>query len=104
DPAKIRPEQASRMNAIWGDESWRSIAYSQAQRGLFSDTVEEKRSNDAVAQAFRSRLKEGAGFAYVPDPIPMRNTQGATVYYLYFASPNRTGSKIVTDIFKKRRQ
>jgi hypothetical protein len=28
---------------------------------------------------------------------------GRTVYYLYFASPNNTGAKIVTDIFNSYR-
>jgi hypothetical protein len=31
----------------------------------------------------------------------MRNTTGAVVYYLFFASPNETGAKIVKDIFRK---
>jgi hypothetical protein len=33
----------------------------------------------------------------------MRNTRGAVVYYLFFASPNRTGAKIVSDIFNTYR-
>ena len=51
--------------------------------------------------AYRERLKTVAGFKYVPQPIPMRNTKGATVYYLFFATPNRVADKIVLDIFKK---
>jgi hypothetical protein len=35
--------------------------------------------------------------------MPMRNTRGAVVYYLLFASANRTGAKIVGDIFRKYR-
>ncbi len=31
----------------------------------------------------------------------MRNSTGAVVYYLYFASPNKNGKKIVVDIFRK---
>ena len=56
-------------------------------------------SNQAIVEAFRSRLKTIAGFGYVPEPLPMRNTKGAVVYYLFFASPKKTGGKIVTDIF-----
>ena len=33
----------------------------------------------------------------------MRNSKGATIYYLFFASPNRTGSKILTQIFNNYR-
>lgn len=65
---------------------------------LFGD-VEEKAGNEDIAQAFRKRLKEVAGFKYVPDPIPMRHSRGATVYYLYFASPSDTEATIVGDIF-----
>lgn len=96
---KVDQTQIARMDAFWGDGSWRDAAYSKTP-GLFDD-IEEKTSNDAVAHAFKKRLKDVAGFAFVPDPIPMRNTTGATVYYLFFASPNKTGGKIVNDIFKK---
>lgn len=97
DPARVAPEQAARMDAVWGDGSWRSAAYVKSQ-DLFGD-IEEKATNDQIAEAFRTRLESAAGFAYVPAPIPMRNSNGAVVYYLYFASPNKTGAKIVGDIF-----
>ncbi len=99
DPDKVANSQITRMNAFWGDGSWREAAYGKTM-GLF-DTMEEKLSNDAVAQAYQERLKRVAGFQYVPTPIPMRNTKGATIYYLFFASPNKTGGKIVQDIFTK---
>ena len=99
NPDKVEQKQIDRMNAFWGDDSWRNEAYSK-QEGLF-DTIEEKASNEIIAEAFRKRLNQTAGFAYVPKPIPMRNTKGAIIYYLFFASPNKTGAKIVNDIFNK---
>ena len=103
NPAKVDEVQAARMDAVWGDRTWRDAAYHK-ERGLpgFGD-FEEKASNEEVAEAFRKRLKDVAGFAYVPKPIPMRNDQGAVVYYLFFASPSRTGATIVEDIYKKYR-
>lgn len=101
NPDKVDAKQADRMDAVWGDRSWRDAAY-RKERGLFGD-IEEKTGNEEVAEAFRKRLQEVAGFAYVPGPLPMRNAQGAVVYYLFFASPNKTGAKIVRDIFKKYR-
>lgn len=100
DRSKVDPAQEARLTAMWGSDSWRSVAYSQKQ-GLFGD-IEEKSTNAALAADFRARLQE-AGFAYVPEPLPMKNSTGAIVYYLYFASPNGTGGKIVKDIFKKYR-
>jgi len=99
NPDAVGDAGIARMNAFWGDESWRTIAY-KTQRGLFED-ITEKQSNDAVVRAFQLRLREVAGFAFVAEPLAMRNTRGAVVYYLFFASPNRTGAKIVSEIFRK---
>lgn len=101
DPTKVAPQDAERMDSAWGDKSWRSAAYTKSQ-GLFGE-IEEKATNEVIAEAFRARLQSIAGFAYVPTPIPMRNSKGAVIYYLYFASQNKTGAKIVNDIFDKYR-
>jgi three-Cys-motif partner protein len=101
NPDKVDAKQAARMDAVWGDRSWREAAY-RKEAGLFGE-MEEKAGNEEVAEAFRKRLQDVAGFAYVPQPIPMRNDQGAIVYYLFFASPNRTGAGIVKAIFEKYR-
>jgi len=97
DPGKVSPEQAARMDFVWGDQTWRTAAYRRAQ-DLFGER-EEKATNEEIAESFRRRLEEVAGFKYVPQPMPMRNSKGAVVYYLYFASPNEIGGKIVADIF-----
>ncbi len=86
DRSKVRPDQEKRMTNFWGDEWWRDVAY-EKQDGLFGQ-LESKNTNEVLAEGFRKRLKEVAGFAYVPEPMPMRNTTGAVVYYLFFASPN----------------
>jgi three-Cys-motif partner protein len=101
DRSKVRTDQVERMNAFWGDESWENVAY-ESEAGLFG-SIEKKSTNEALAEAFRKRLKQVAGFEYVPEPLPMRNSSGSVVYYLFFASPNRTGGKIVTSIFEKYR-
>jgi three-Cys-motif partner protein len=72
DPERVSPDQAARLTRYWGDESWRSIA-----------------------------LRRVAGSANVPDPLPMKNNQGAVVYYLYFASQKDVANKIVMDVFLK---
>jgi three-Cys-motif partner protein len=89
------------MTRFWGDDSWRAAAY-DTQPGLFGP-MEEKTSNEAVVAAYRKRLNDVAGFKYVPEPLPMRNTRGAVVYYLFFASQNHTGNKIAEHIFNKYR-
>lgn len=101
NPDKVSKEQIARMNAFWGDDSWRNVSYTKS-RDLFGD-IEEKASIEPVVAAYQDRLKKVAGFTYVPDPIPMRNSKGAIIYYLFFASPNETGAKIVGEIFDKYR-
>ena len=100
DPAGVTPAGLARMTAFGGDDSWRSIAYTK-ERSLFGE--EEKEPNDVVAAGFRERLMKVAGFKRVPEPVPMRNTKGATVYYLFFASQVDVAEKIVKDIFQKYR-
>jgi len=103
NPDKVSSNQIDRMNAFWGDDSWRNILYKKSNSLFPEFDLEEKAPNNSVAKAYQDRLKEVAGFKYVPDPIPMRNTRGAVVYYLFFASPNKIGAKIVGDIFNKYR-
>ena len=63
--------------------------------------MQEKTTNEEVAEAFRVRLKKVAGFKYVPKAIPMRNSVGATVYFLFFAAQQPAADKIVKEIFAK---
>lgn len=87
------------MNAFWGDDSWRQIAYEKS-RGLFGD-MEEKISNRKLAEAFQARLREVAGFKRAPQPLPMKNSNNSVVYYLFFASQKDTAEHIITYIFDK---
>lgn len=100
-PDKVQASQVARMDAVWGDHSWHHAAYKKIP-GLFGE-MEEKTTNEAIIDAFRDRLKKVAGFEYVPEPMPMRNSKGSVIYYLFFASPNRTGAKIVKNIFDNYR-
>ena len=84
DPDNVPAAQAERMNVFWGDNSWRGACY-RTQPGLFEDIV-RKAPNEAVVAAYQKRLRDVAGFKYVPDPMPMCNSKGTVIYYLFFAS------------------
>jgi three-Cys-motif partner protein len=103
NPDGVTEEDRRRMTAFWGDESWRDVAYSKQGNLFGDDDLVKTGGNYEVAHAFQERLKKVAGFQYVPEPMPMRNTRGAVVYYLFFAGPNAVGSKIIDAIFKKYR-
>jgi three-Cys-motif partner protein len=97
----VDPDDIARMDRFWGDHTWRTVAYKTVPT-LFGP-IEQKAEMSAVVEAFRERLRKVAGFKYVPEPIPMRNDQGAIVYFLFFASQNETGAKIASSILKKHR-
>jgi three-Cys-motif partner protein len=101
NPEPVAPADIERMNAFWGDDSWRKVAYT-TQKNLFA--MEEKAENETIAAAFRERLRHAGEFKHVPDPLPMRNSKGAVVYYLFFASQNDAAERIIRDIFKKYSQ
>ena len=66
--------------------------------------VKVEDANDKVAEAYRRRLLKVAGFKFSPVPLRFVNARGATIYYLFFASPDPTANRIVTDIFDKHRK
>lgn len=102
NPEGVASEDAERMTLFWGNESWRGVAYGPKKQGnLFGEQEMEKASNEVIAEAFRKRLKEVAGFAHVPKPLPMVNAKGAVVYYLFFAAQKPVADKIVQYIFEK---
>lgn len=98
-PDRVPASGIERMTAFWGDESWRDVVYRE-ERTLFGYQPVKVHNKD-VAEAFRNRLRERAKFKYVPQPMPMRNSVGVVVYYLFFASQKSVASKIVKDIFSK---
>ncbi len=101
DPEGVSSSQIDRMNRFWGDDSWREAARILSPQRKFWDTETEKASNETIAEAFRQRLKNIAGFQHVPKPIAMRNTKNAVVYYLFFASAQPVANHIAEYIFKK---
>lgn len=100
-PEKAPRDGVERMTRFWGDETWREKAYAQNSPDLFGHVGVRKQDNDAIVDAFRERLKKVAGFSFVPEPVPMKNSRGAVVYYLFFASQKPVAEKILLDILRK---
>ena len=102
------PDQIERMSKFCGTDEWQEILYEEAkQLSLFGDTYRIKivNSNIKLGEWFKKeRLQKVAGFKFVPEPMLMRNSKGGPLFFLFFASHNETGKKIVTDIFNKHRK
>jgi len=101
--AGVDARDIARMNAFWGDDSWRKVVYKPVENLFGVDDEKITNMNETVAAAFLERLKSVAGFAWVPKPMPMRNNNGAIVYYLFFASQKEPANKIITHLFDKYR-
>ena len=102
DTSAILPGELEVMDRFWGDRSWHAAMFRpSAQTTLFGDEEKDKTENRDLVNAYCKRLNELAGFGFVADPLAMRNSQNAIVYYLIFAGPNKTGWKIVQDIYRK---
>jgi three-Cys-motif partner protein len=107
DPTKATAAQIERMDRFWGDNSWRDVVYELSPQGhLFfeSEAIKVEDANEKIAEAYRQRLISVAGFGYAPQPLRFVTRNRATIYYLFFASPNATGAHIVEDIFRKHRE
>jgi three-Cys-motif partner protein len=103
NPKAVPKDGIERMNRFWGDDSWRTAAYAEHIQGDFFGTPIVKQGNETIVAAFRERLRKVAGFQFVPEPLPMRNSTNAVVYYLFFASQKPVAQRIIDDIFKKYR-
>jgi three-Cys-motif partner protein len=103
NPDKVSTSGVARMTKFWGDESWREAAYAESRQLTFFGKEMKKQDNEQIVAAFRKRLKEIAGFKFVPQPLPMTNSMNAVVYYLFLASPKAVAEKIITSIFDKYR-
>jgi three-Cys-motif partner protein len=102
NPDGVDPADIMRMSTFWGDESWKEAAYRHTPN-LFGEMQEIKERNIKIALAFRERLREVAEFDHVSQPLPMQNSRGAIVYYLFFASQQQLADSIINYIFNKYR-
>jgi three-Cys-motif partner protein len=102
DLSKILPGELVAMDRFWGDRSWHSAMFQPSpQKNLFGVEELDKTENRDLVNVYCQRLTEVAGFGFVAEPLAMRNSRNAIVYYLIFAGPSRTGWKIVQDIYRK---
>jgi three-Cys-motif partner protein len=104
NPENVSKDSIERMTRFWGDESWRAAAYAEdPQTNLFGPPQMIKQPNDAIVAAFAKRLQDVGGFQFVPEPLPMKNSNNAVIYYLFFACCHPVAKKIIISIFDKYR-
>jgi three-Cys-motif partner protein len=99
DPNALTSAQVDRMTRFWGSSDWRTDIYEEVPT-LFGpvEVKVQPTSGRRLGQLFKKRL--GEVFPHVTEPLLMVNSRNAPLYCLIFAGHNKTGAKIVQDIFK----
>lgn len=90
---------AKRLNETFGSEDWREVFYRKEQDDLFGDTSVTKTPKvfNKLSEYVTGRLR--SEFAGVHDtPLILRNSSGAPIFLLCFASGNPTGAPIAVRI------
>ncbi|MCJ7797845.1 MAG: three-Cys-motif partner protein TcmP, partial [Thermoleophilia bacterium] len=101
DPSKPTQQYVDRMTLFWGDESWREVVHSS--EGILFPEFRHKASGQQIVDAYCRRLRDMAGFCYVPKPLLITDTANHSLYYIVFASKNATGNRIASDILRQYR-
>ena len=99
---QVNQNELDRMNSFWGDSTWQDLVYYE-RHDLFGHSAKDRKrkAHQVLPSEYRKRLKEVAGFKYVPEPVPFLNSKGGLLYYLFFASHKQVAAKIVKHIFEK---
>lgn len=84
-----------RVDRLYGSDDWKRIQ-SARDRGWLS--AEDYRSE--MVNLFRWRLHQELGYALTAR-IPMRMTNGVTIYDMIFATDEPVGTKIMTHVYRK---
>ncbi len=101
----VSRQQMEVMDRWWGDRSWFAEVFGAGkQPDMFGKFGFNKSDSNAVVRAYRKRLENVGGYKFVPQPVPMLNSNNAIIYWLFFASNNRVASNIATDIFNSYRR
>ncbi len=97
--AEIPQNWMDLLDKCFGTREWHDMAYKR-ENGWFGNDL-PKKSNKAAERLlglYHRRLKEA--FGHTVNPSLLRNTQGAPLYYLMWASSHPRGAAIADHIMK----
>lgn len=85
-----------RLDAYFGTADWYNEAY-ETHSDLFGRGLRKRRDYaERLLQLYRTRLRNA--FGYVSQPMLIRNTKGAPLYYILWAGPHRKGLEVADHI------
>lgn len=90
---------AVQLDMCFGDHGWRDIAFEKSEDLFGAREDKHKDAADRLLQHYLVRLK--GIFTAVSSPSLVRNTRGAPLYYLIWASSNGRGLPIAEHVLKQ---
>lgn len=93
DSEKMSPADALRATALFGTDQWRAIY----ERRL-AKTLSGGEARDEYVNLMRWRLERDLGYRWT-HPLELRNTTGAILYHMIFATDHQAGTDIMGHIY-----
>ncbi len=93
DEAKVSDADVARANRLLGTEQWRPI-YELRLR----DEISGATARDEYVNLMRWRLERELGYRFT-HPFELKNTRGAVLYHMVFATDNDVGTRIMEAIY-----
>ena len=86
---------ADRATRLFGTTQWRVIYDARV-----ADRIAGREAMGEYVNLMRWRLEKELGYA-TTHPLGLRNTRGATLYHMIFATDHPAGERIMSDLYTK---
>ncbi len=102
----ISENNRKHLNDFFGTEEWEEIIFKPSNQQLLRynshDVQEEKikQNLEPLTNFYVKRLKHL--FGYTTKPLPIKNNNRVTIYFLIWAGGNPIGTKIAEGVFKEK--
>lgn len=93
DEAKLSDNDVGRATRMFGTDRWRAIYDLRREHKIGG-----ARAKDEYVNLMRWLLEHQLGYRYT-HPFELKNTGGATLYHMIFATDNDAGTRIMTSIY-----
>lgn len=95
DPAKMTSADAERATRLFGTRQWRVIYDARV-----ANAISGREAMGEYVNLMRWRVENDLGYS-TTHPLELRNTRGATLYHMIFATDHPAGERIMSDLYTK---
>jgi three-Cys-motif partner protein len=95
DEAKVSADDTARASRLFGSEEWKPIHELRQ-----AATISAAEAREEYVNLMRWRLEHVLGYRFT-HPFELKNTKGATLYHMIFATDSDAGTRIMEAIYAK---